>query len=320
MSLSSRRYGVEQEVFLPLAYDPLLQGATPSHKVAALLRHYNLPAMADLDLRAEPKRFDRSTLWVTEADSSLGDTSWCLEEGAEVVSPILQGERDLRQLETVTRHLQAHGFITDPRTSVHVHHEATDLDLDAWKRLMLNYALVEPALDRLMNNDRRGNQNPFAYSTRQPHAVDTLNDRIQAAKTLTDVSNLIFMGGGPVEYTKLNVQTLPVHGTVEFRQHHGTLDPDAVGHWVRLSQAFVDFSAHQPTLLTVSDNVTDPEAAWQESMTDDAQVQEQLLGKVISLAGPKTKQYYMGVLQDREQCLSAPVANAAAPIPFRMAG
>lgn len=41
-------------------------------------------------------------------------------------------------------------------------------------------------------------------------------------------------------YKTLNVSSISKHGTLEFRQHSGTLNPDKIVHWIILTQAFLN--------------------------------------------------------------------------------
>ena len=315
MTLSDRRFGVEEEVFLPLDQGQVPRGRTPADKVAAFLRQNNFVAMSTDEALAQTDRTLPDKLWMVKPEPTLTD-SMGLEESAEINTPVMQGEGDLRQLGLVNRLLHAHEFMVDPRTALHAHHEITDVDLDGIKRLAFNHVIAERAFDRLVDPDRRGNNNRFALSTRQDGLVDGFLPRLREARTVDAMTNAVFLLHDGDDRTKLNLDAFPEHGTVEFRHHHGTLDPDAVSHWVRLGQAFVDFSANQPTLLSVSDGIMDLEEAWRESMDDSPEVQEILLGKLISIAGPKTKQHYMGVLYDRENTVSPVVANAVPQPPM----
>ena len=312
MPLSNRRFGTEQEVFLPFCPSQVPRGPSPTHKVAAFLVSKGVPAISTAELRQNPERKTRERLWLTMEEPSLGNSSWGLEEAAEITTPIMQGERDLNQIQMVTRQLAAHEFMVDPRTGLHVHHEAADLDLSGFKRLAFNHVIAERAFDRLIASDRRGDQNKYALSTRPEGMVDYFLTRLDSVRRIEGISNALFLGGHSTERPKLNLDAFTKHGTVEFRHHHGTLDDNYVGHWVRLTQAFVDFSTHEPSLLSVSDGITDPHEAWRESMDDSPEVQDRLLGKLISLAGSKTKQHYMGVLQEREATVSPTVSNTQA--------
>jgi len=312
MSLKPRRFGVELEMVLPDDSSFLPAGPTPYDRVAGFLRKYGVPAMSQDEAKGLTRGQGRDKIWIVKADSSIVSGKTGIE-GVEITTPIMSGEPDLQRLRQVAGLLQVHGFATTDQTALHVHHEADDLGLDDWKRLMLNYALAEPSLDRLMDQNRRGNANIYAVSTRPTGSVDGFLERLYDAQNLDDIKSAIFLGDDLHDLTKLNVDAFVLHGTVEFRHHHGTLDPDAIEHWVRLSQSFVEHAVHHPAFLSARDGIIDPKHAFQVSADPDERVQDQLLASVISLAGPDTRQHYVGVLYDREKAVSAIIAAPDKP-------
>ena len=42
----------------------------------------------------------------------------------------------------------------------------------------------------------------------------------------------------------MNINSLPTHGTLEFRQHSGTLNAAKVLHWTRFTRLFMDLREH----------------------------------------------------------------------------
>ncbi|HCI45786.1 MAG TPA: hypothetical protein DFI00_00680, partial [Rhodospirillaceae bacterium] len=172
MSLSQRRFGVELEVILPFCPSKLPRGTTRFDKVATLLRQNGIPAMTEDEAKANPRSVGPD-VWIVKDDETLGGS--CVDfEGVEIVSPILAGERDLKKLLNVTRLLKDTGFTTNFQTGLHVHHEADDLEMEDWRRLMVNYYLTEPAFDRLVQQDRRGDENSHAMSTRRDVDIEAL--------------------------------------------------------------------------------------------------------------------------------------------------
>ncbi len=298
MSLSQRRFGVELEVILPFCPSKLPRGTTRFDKVATLLRQNGIPAMTEDEAKAKPRSVGPD-VWIVKDDETLGGS--CVDfEGVEIVSPILAGERDLKKLLNVTRLLKDTGFTTNFQTGLHVHHEADDLEMEDWRRLVVNYYLTEPAFDRLVQPDRRGDENSHAMSTRRDVDIEALVEELEEAETVEDISNQLFPGVNQTHELKMNVDAFIKHGTVEFRQHEGTLEEEEVEHWVRLTQAFVDHSVDSPELLAVNDGITDPLEAWEEVEDDGPRLQDPLLKRLISLPGPKTRDHYIGVVEHYE--------------------
>ena len=54
--------------------------------------------------------------------------------------------------------------------------------------------------------------------------------------------------GHPSRYHKLNLESLVRHGTVEFRQHSGTVDGEKMANWVMLVGGFVECAVSAKTI------------------------------------------------------------------------
>lgn len=150
--------------------------------------------------------------------------------GFEIVSPILQGEAGLEQLRTVVTALDDMGGKVNRSCGYHVHFDASDLNVEHLKAIVLRYAAHEQEIDSFMPRSRRGNNNTYCESV-----VSLAGDRhFQSARTLNALVDT-----QPGRYFKVNLQSYHVHGTVEFRQHSGTLNAPKAVNWVRLLDAFI---------------------------------------------------------------------------------
>ncbi|MEO0392537.1 MAG: amidoligase family protein [Pseudomonadota bacterium] len=287
--LSYRPYGVELEV-MPPSLHRLPEGDDLHGKVARYLNQHGVPAMSKAEQDDSPRAVSPAT-WSVVSDTTLRRNSE-LHEGTEVVSPVLQGVTDMKKLRHVAQTLQDGGFTTNMLTGLHVHHDANDLDMDGWKRLMVNFYLAEPAFDRLVTLPRRGDNNPHALSTRRTPDMEELIEHFDDELTLGDLSRELFPGVRSNDDLKLNVNAFAKHGTVEFRQHQGSICPDAIEHWVRLTQAFVDHAAYNPELISVNTGITDPLEAWEEVLDDRPLAQDRLLQNLLRIAPADTQQYY----------------------------
>lgn len=160
-----------------------------------------------------------------------------VSNGGEVVSPILKGEDGIRQLQQVCEALKAAGFTADRSCGMHVHvgvRQFTIAQIGSVCRSMLNN---EQHFDAVVAASRRGSANHYCQSN--------LNMRVPAE--LRDIADLAtaFNGGWdavhhytPYRYRKLNLQSYALHGTMEFRQHQGTVEAARAVAWVRLVTGF----------------------------------------------------------------------------------
>ena len=169
------------------------------------------------------------------------DGSLVMAHAFELVSPPLCGAEGLAQLETVCTVLHRLHAKLNKRCGLHVHHDARTLSLEAWRCLITLYAEYEPVLDSLMPPSRRNN--PYCQSLLRSHSLATLTAHCAAAHSLQQLSVLVYNGD---RYYKVNLQSFWRHGTVEFRQHSGTVEYAKIAAWISLTQALVE-SARQRT-------------------------------------------------------------------------
>jgi len=138
----------------------------------------------------------------------------------------------------------AHEVFVNRDCGLHVHHGARDLSLWDWKRLFLKYAQYEEAIDGIMPESRRGSNNGHCASLLGGWER-TLDEAIRTMTKINDMSKMQRAYG--TRYVKLNAESFVTHGTVEFRHHNGTIDPEKILNWVIFTQAMVEQSVQPNT-------------------------------------------------------------------------
>lgn len=176
------------------------------------------------------------------------DASLCDRRGIEVVSPALKGKDGLKQLWTVCEVLRKVGARITRQCGLHVHHDAQDLGVDGWKSLFKLAAKFEETVDDLVAPSRRGAQCCWAQSFKHETYSNTSHwgdvnmahefKRIDECLTLEQVTRVY-----RTRYTKVNGYSFWRHGTVEFRQHAGTVEFEKMVMWIHLTQRFVETAA-----------------------------------------------------------------------------
>lgn len=202
----SRNFGVELEMV----------GITREQAVSAL-------RLVGIAVENENYNHVTRTHWKIVPDGSV-------QGGFEVVSPVLRGEEGLEQLRAVATALDDMGGSVNRTCGFHVHFEAADLAVEHVRAIVLRYAAHEEEIDSFMPASRRGDANEYCQSVR----ALARNERFLGASTLRE---LISAQAG--RYFKVNLQAYHAHGTVEFRQHSGTLNAPKAVNWVRLLEAFI---------------------------------------------------------------------------------
>ncbi len=176
------------------------------------------------------------------------------EHSFELVSPPLAGSEGVKQVETVCKVLHSLGVKVNKSCGTHVHHGAGDLTLAQWQSLCKYFLRYEETMDTIMPKSRRADKELGWRETDYCKAVRRrfadLHDaftKIASATTLHELAD-IFCGND--RYHTLNMTAFWRHGTVEFRQHSGTIDAEKILHWVSLTQCLIVRAMRKPTPRT----------------------------------------------------------------------
>jgi len=148
--------------------------------------------------------------------------------GYELVSPPLRGADGESQVRKAAESLTAAGMRVSRACGLHVHHDVNDLDLDTFKRLYRGWAANQRSIDQLVAASRRGGQ--WAAPIRA-HEVQ----RVEETTRLEGLRSLYID-----RYRALNIACYGRHGTVEVRQHQGTLNANKIIGWIRFGQAMIN--------------------------------------------------------------------------------
>jgi hypothetical protein len=168
----------------------------------------------------------------------------------ELVSPPLRGRDGFSQLKKICEVLVELGAKVNRSCGFHVHHDARDFDLEAWKIVVKSYLKYESTIDELMAPSRRGDGTQYVRSCIGHYAGYTFEDVWRRADEAPDEWNLRRMFG--TRYTKLNLEAYELHGTVEYRQHGGTTNFAKMAAWICLTQGFVNRAVSHKKVMRVS--------------------------------------------------------------------
>jgi len=207
---TNRRFGIEIE----------MNGITMEQANTAL----NAGGIA---CRMEGYGHSTPTNWKLVTDGSVSN-------GFELVSPILSGNEGLAQVQKVSEILVAAGAKVDKTCGFHVHVDAQDLNGATLANIVRRYATHESAIDSVMPRSRRGMNNRYCQS------MASVVSRLQGAgmaHSAREVANMVYD-----RYYKLNLCAFVRHGTVEFRQHSGTVEARKMIPWILFCLNFVETS------------------------------------------------------------------------------
>jgi hypothetical protein len=180
--------------------------------------------------------------------TGAGYTNWnvvydgSVDSGAEVVSPKLFGEEGLVEMEKVVTILREMGCFVDHQCGLHVHIDGTGLHGDELANIVKRYGQFEDTIDSWFTFARRESRNLFLRSVTRLGLISTGSAREVAES----------VGGD--RYRKVNITAFLRHGTVEFRQHHGTLNAEEIRNWIQFCVQFVSNSTAMRTVRIFNGN------------------------------------------------------------------
>jgi len=204
-----RKFGLELEFV----------GSTPRRVADAI-------ADAGVECFYEGYHHTTRSYWKIVTDSSL-DSRY----SGEIVSPPMQGKDGFEQLDKVIKALDTiEGIGVNVRCGLHVHIDVNDLTTKQIINVYERYCDYESQIDLIMPRSRRDNNSRWCNKLSK-------STRLRQCKTKGALANV------RGRYHKINMQSLTNYGTLEFRQHSGTLNFEKIANWVSFLQAFVEKSS-----------------------------------------------------------------------------
>lgn len=168
--------------------------------------------------------------WKIVTDASVTGTGTGRGNGLELVSPILKGEEGLIELAKALDALRNAGAKVNTTCGLHVHIDTLGMNGMQRKNFFNSYVRNQDIMDRLVSSSRRNNRRYTSrYSTSQAdnyaNAIEQGND------------------GGSRFFT-LNICSFQKYGTLEFRQHQGTLNGKKAVAWVKMLLAVAETASN----------------------------------------------------------------------------
>lgn len=229
------RFGIEIEAF----------GASDA-KVISKLNSLNVPVYSSAELRRNGHPVPAK--WMVKFDGSIRGGQG--EDPFELVSPPMDfNTGNLELIENVCRGLKELGAAVNESCGLHVHVEVKDYTPMQIASIFDNYKTLENQIDSLIIPGRRKSRNGFTYSLSNRNmnirGFNTLGEFIAAKYPTEKDFNTILQDGAlnggirSERYAKVNLTAYYKYRTIEFRQHHGTLNGKEITSWVRFIRNFV---------------------------------------------------------------------------------
>jgi len=203
-------FGVEIEMIIPLSVESLIDKLRENH-IDAAYESYN--------------HVTRSH-WKFVTDGSIRSRSGY--SPIELVSPVLKGQSGLDELKAVCKVLNETGCKVNVSCGLHIHHSAKvngNKNLELCKTSAVLYTFFQDQFNNMLPVSRR--HSSYARTYDKVHDFGSL-------KSISETS-----GSNFGRYMTVNIESYWKHGTIEFRQHSGSVDFAKISNWIKLTQAVV---------------------------------------------------------------------------------
>jgi hypothetical protein len=153
--------------------------------------------------------------------------------GLELVSPPLSGDAGFEQVKLACRALREAGARVDRRCGLHVHIEARDVNADSVKRLIGNYSANATAINSVLARSRHQANYAGQWNAHEISAIAPVQTVEEIARRQIG------------RYKTVNVHSFPRYGTLEFRQHQGSVNGEKIVNWIKFCAAMLEVSTRR---------------------------------------------------------------------------
>ena len=221
---SNRTFGIEAEFF----------GIRPTVAVDAL-------RAVGISVSYEGYTHRVMSGWKIVTDGSVTGTGTGVG-GLELVSPILQGEAGLAEASLAVSTLLRAGGRVDRTCGLHVHVGMNNLTgADIMKVLDL-YSANQGHINTIIARSRQTN----GYCSPLNLGVGTRYGNYATVRSAVTPSQISDASRNFGRYSVINLTAYAKYGTIEFRQHQGTLNGEKVTSWVKFVLALIESAVAMP--------------------------------------------------------------------------
>lgn len=162
-----------------------------------------------------------SKYWESKDDHSLrGESREYISNGPQYYKDLIPALDELK----AAFHENGSKLQMSFRTSVHVHINMTQQNIDQIQAMIYLYLLYEDAFLNYAGEERNGNR--FCLGFKDAEGL------VQSIIDLVNVENIHRIDGNQLRYASLNIASLNQFGTLEFRALRGTIDSAIIQPWV----------------------------------------------------------------------------------------
>lgn len=231
----SRTYGIEMEVATRRSSTEIADAVN-----AEFSRRGVVDAMGRMQMITDYNGYHHQTqtTWKVMSDATIN--------GWELVSPPMSGMNGKAQLEAVCAALKTLEISVNQDCGLHVHHDVRNLSGQAIGSVFALYAGHHEIINMMVARSRRNNQwaSNLVYDEVKQEGGnskfknDTAHDagyKVRNAARKAAARNYM-----EARYVSLNIDSMFRQGTVEFRQHQGSVNASRIWNWVLFTQSFIE--------------------------------------------------------------------------------
>ena len=163
-------------------------------------------------------------------------------EGGEIVSPILRGQAGIDEVTTVFNSVNSlmgsygSGNNINRECGYHVHLSWRGMTVEQCKKIFADWIVYEEEIDQFIPRSRRADNNRWCRSNKSSPSIARA---VQNLRTQDLRGMGTWFERNASRYVKLNFCSLARQGTIEFRHHSGTTDPQKITNWIKFLINFV---------------------------------------------------------------------------------
>jgi hypothetical protein len=185
------------------------------------------------------REYDYPSGWKDTYDASIDD-----ESGREFIMEPEFGDDALKKISIFCDWLRSEEFFVDNSCGLHVHTDAYYLGIEQLKGILLVTRALEPFIYKMIPMRRS--------ESRYSKPMDEINPEIiLEVKNARDFCDLWYETMNNTQattekyndsrYRGLNLHSRFLHGTIEYRYHHGTISDYYINNWVLFCLAISDY-------------------------------------------------------------------------------
>lgn len=224
--VSNRTFGIEAEFY----------GITPQRAIDAL-------AQVGITATYEGYTHRNTGHWKIVTDSSVTSTGTGIGYGLELVSPILRGRQGVEEIIKALDAIRLAGGKVNKTCGLHTHIGMDGLTGMEMMKVIDTYVANQTNINRIVSRSRHNNGYCLPFTETTQRNSYTGNNNYQAVRNANNASatrQAVSVFASSPRYRVVNTQSYSRYGTLEFRQHQGTLNGRKASAWVLFLLSLVE--------------------------------------------------------------------------------